>query len=136
MKLSGVRIREIMTDCMIGEDNQESAVLIEGIAHTFGFAPDKIERYRREISDLLSDLPDSFQESVGGGMSFLNACEDRRGNQWTGMHMDMESLVCLGIATGKVAFLMPRDMWEILPGGMPYFVVKGNELEPSTKGNE
>jgi hypothetical protein len=36
----------------------------------------------------------------------------------------MDELVCLGLAIGRIAFLMPREMWEMLPGGMPYIVVK------------
>jgi len=29
----------------------------------------------------------------------------------------------LGIASGKLSYLMPREMWKVLPGGMPYLVV-------------
>jgi hypothetical protein len=36
----------------------------------------------------------------------------------------MEGLFCLGMAIGKVECLMPRKMWTILPGGMPYYLVK------------
>jgi hypothetical protein len=36
----------------------------------------------------------------------------------------MDELVCLGLAIGKVEFQMTRDMWSILPGGVPYFSVK------------
>ena len=32
-------------------------------------------------------------------------------------------LIVLGIATAQARWLMPRDMWPSLPGGMPYFAV-------------
>jgi len=56
-------------------------------------------------------------------MSFLNACQDRNGNQWTDLHQRMEQLFVLGQAAGFVSCLLPRDMWAALPGGMPYYVV-------------
>ena len=62
-------------------------------------------------------------ESEGQGSSFLNACYDRDGDLWTGDHATMEQLFVLGIAAGMVNCLMPRDMWPVLPGGMPYYSV-------------
>ena len=35
----------------------------------------------------------------------------------------MEELFCLGIAIGRVECLIPREMWKILPGGVPYYVI-------------
>ena len=54
----------------------------------------------------------------------MNACMDKSGRQWTGMHLTMEYLFLLGIAIGEVEYLLPREMWEAFPGGMPYLVVK------------
>ena len=59
---------------------------------------------------------------LGGGWSFLQACVDKNGNHW-GEHSNMEELFCLGIAIGKVESLLPRDMWKVLPGGVPYYVI-------------
>jgi hypothetical protein len=36
----------------------------------------------------------------------------------------MDQLFTLGIAIEKVSFQLPREMWNVLPGGMPYLVVK------------
>jgi hypothetical protein len=44
------------------------------------------------------------------------------GKQW-GEHSNIEELLCLGTAIGKVHFQFPRDMWSMFPGGMPYFSV-------------
>jgi len=68
-------------------------------------------------------LPEQFKGSAGGGWSFLNACDDKHGNQWTDLHLRMEQLFQLGIGIGKVKCLMPRAMWSALPGGMPYYAV-------------
>ena len=72
---------------------------------------------------MLSNLPASFQKESGGGMSFLKACEDSEGNQWTGLHKIMDQLFLLGQAAGLVKCLMPREVWGMLPGGVPYYVV-------------
>lgn len=87
-----------------------------------GFHPERLESHKQEIKNLLMGLPRQFREKEGGGWSFLQACMDKDGNQW-GEHKDVEALVCLGIATGQAKFQLPRDMWKVLPGGMPYFVV-------------
>ena len=57
-------------------------------------------------------------------MSFLDACMDKHGNQWTDFHQTMEQLVQLGIAIGEVEYCLPRDLWSALPGGVPFLVVK------------
>ena len=44
--------------------------------------------------------------------------------QWTGFHQTMDELVCLGLAIEKLSYLMPREYWKILPGGMPYLVIE------------
>lgn len=59
----------------------------------------------------------------GKGYSFLGACLDKNGRQWTGQHLLMEELMLMGIAIEKVKILLPRKCWGIFPGGMPYFVV-------------
>ncbi|MGH7218165.1 MAG: hypothetical protein ACREGE_01835 [Candidatus Microsaccharimonas sp.] len=120
------RVEAIFIDCLYKEGEDTSGhIAAEGIVRTVGFKPERIEEHRQEIHDLLAELPDTFKESSGqGGWSFLEACVDRHGNQWTGMHLTMEQLVQLGIAIKEVEYLMPREMWGMLPGGMPYFTVK------------
>lgn len=100
----------------------DGAVIVQGLVRTFGFHPGRIAESKPEIDALLGLLPDQFQKSKGGGWSFLNACMDRDGRHW-GEHSDVEALVCLGVGAGSASFQMPRDMWDVLPGGMPYFEV-------------
>ena len=114
------RVNEVFMDCLFrdGEDTTNH-IVAEGIMSTYGFHPERLETHRNDIKELLERLPDEFKE----GWSFLNACNDRDGEQWTGLHTTMEQLVVLGIALGFASYLMPRDLWSVMPGGMPYFNV-------------
>lgn len=123
--LTAANVEATFMDCLFkdGEDTRNH-IIAEGLVNTVGLNPDRIEQHRQKIHDMLSELPDPFKQSHGGGWSFLNACYDKYDNQWTGLHLTMEQLVQLGIAIGEVEFLMDRELWGVFPGGMPYFVVK------------
>ena len=130
-KLTAKRVEEILIDCLFREgEDQSAAIKVEGIINNFGFNPERIEKYRDEITEMLMELPDEFRQSGGGGMSFLNACVTREGNQW-GEHHSMENLVCLGIAIKRAQWLLSREMWAAFPGGMPYFVFKDETPVPA-----
>jgi hypothetical protein len=122
--LTADNVFEVFKDCLFqdGEDTS-TAVIVEGIMSKFGFHPERLQKNEGKIRAMLECLPDEFQSGKGGGMSFLNACMTKDGEQW-GEHPSMEQLLVLGLATKQVAMLMPRDMWNILPGGMPYFAVR------------
>ena len=124
MELTSKKVELIFTDCLFkyGEDTSDPAIA-EGITSGFGFNKERLESHKEDISTMLSQLPKEFQSNDGGGMSFLNACNNAKGEQWTGLHFVMEQLFSLGQACGKVKCLMPRDMWSVLPGGMPYYSV-------------
>ena len=64
-------------------------------------------------------MPKKFNKNDSGGWSFLALCMDKNGEIW-GEHESVEELICLGIAIGMVGYSTPREMWSILPGGMPY----------------
>ena len=126
--LDAQRVDEIFRDCLFqdGEDTT-GYVAAEVIVNTFGFHPERLQGHREEVAALLDELPDEFKSSErggGGGWSFLNACNDRHGNQWTGLHQNMEQLFVLGIALDLVDYVLPRMMWGALLGGMPYLVIK------------
>ena len=115
-------IEKILRDCLFrdGED-QSSAVIAKGIVTNFGFHPERLKGHHNEIAKELSSLPQEFYDNGGGGWSFLEMCNDNNGVQW-GEHMNMEQLVCLGIALEMVKELIP-GMSNILPGGVPYYVI-------------
>lgn len=137
MTIDANRVEEILKDCLYDEsevqtfkdNNMEGhavpadAVPAEGIMARFLFNPAKLEANRAEITDMLLQLPEPFMKSKGGGWSFLQACVDKNGEQWTGLHQTMDRLFTLGIAIGRAKNLLPRAIWSAMPGGMPYFMV-------------
>jgi len=124
-KLNSGKVAEVFMDCLFkdGEDTSNH-VKAEGIMTNVGFHPERLEGHKVEIEEMLGELPDEFKKSMGGGWTFLNACNDKNGNLWTGEHRVMEQLILLGIAIGKASFQLPREVWSALPGGMPYLVVE------------
>lgn len=123
MKLTSQNVDTVFMDCLFedGEDTSNPAIA-EGVINKFGFHKDRLESHKEEIKEMLQCLPDEFHREKGGGWTFLNACMDRDDIQW-GEHQSIEKLLVLGIATGQAKIQMPREMWSILPGGMPYFQV-------------
>jgi len=124
MKLTSENVENVFMDslCPTLEFDGEG-ITVEGIIANYRFDARKIKQYENDIESMLSELPDEFKEDVGGGWSFLNSCVDRNGHQWTDFHQRMEQLFCLGLATGKVVCQTTRDLWKILPGGMPYYMI-------------
>jgi len=124
-KLTSKEVKAVFLNCLFRMDEDTSNyVKAEGIITNVGFHPTRLKSHKEEIEKMLDELPDEFKKSGGGGWSFLNACNDKDGNQWTGLHETMEQLILLGIAIGKVKFQLPREMWKVLPGGMPYLVIE------------
>jgi len=118
------RVNAVFLDCLFKDyEDTSDMVVAEGIVNDVGFHPERLESHRVEIEAMLDELPDEFKKSEGGGWSFLNACNDKQGNQWTGLHQRMGQLFQLGIAVGKVECQIPRDLWSAMPGGMPYYVI-------------
>lgn len=125
MELTSKNVDTILHDCLYknGEDTT-GYIPVQGISISIGFHPDRIKSHELEIIDMLMQLPVVFRVSSGGGMSFLNACQDINNNQWTGEHRIMEALFMLGIAINWVEWLLPREHWPALPDGVPYVVIK------------
>lgn len=124
MELTAENVNKVFRDCLSPFLHDES-VIIEGIVHKHAFEQIKLEENRDRINALLEQLPENFKEDVGGGWSFLNACQDRAGTLW-GQHPDMDRLFSLGIGIGRVKYLMPREFWNSLPGGVPYLAILSN----------
>lgn len=124
MKLTAENVNHIFLECMFEQgESTKNYILGQGVITNVGFHPERLKKNEQNVYEMLAQLPDEFKKSVGGGMSFLNMCNDKDGNQWSDLHATMDQLVTLGISLNKVQFLMPREMWSVLPGGMPYIVV-------------
>src|SRR4030067_2795169 len=124
-------VEKIFTDCLFKDEEIKDGIIepvvVEGIMNKFGLHPERLKSHAKEVAAMLEELPEQFHRksekhpSGGDGWSFLNACNTKDGEQWTGFHRTMELLFVLGIGLGYVDCPMPRDMWMILPGGVPYY---------------
>ncbi|RQP03982.1 MAG: hypothetical protein D1H97_20380 [Paracoccus sp. BP8] len=86
--------------------------------------PLRVAKFKTAIEDHLLLLSDEFMADGGGGSSFLNMCVDKQGVQWTGMQSIIEELLILGIAIGAATYVVPRFLWDGLPGGVPYILIE------------
>lgn len=123
--LEANKVQELFDKCAMKDIDPES-VLIKAAVGVASMLPSKLKEHKEEIRELLMELPEQFRASSGGGWSFLNACMDKNGRQW-GEHNHIDMLLVLGLGIGLVEFCLPRDMWECLPGGVPYFVIKDKD---------
>lgn len=106
-------------------ENATSSIGIEKILSTekILFHKEHLREHQELIEAMLNELPETFKKSVGGGWSFLEARKDRNGNLWAGEHAAAEKLFLLGMAIKKVE-MTPKNTWPILPGNLPYFIIK------------
>lgn len=122
MDLTSKNVREIFLDCLAGTEDNPNLIKVEGVMNKVGLDKLKLEKYHNDIFDMLMQLPKEFRKTVGGGYSFLAGCRNKDDQQW-GEHINVDELMMLGIGIGKAEIMLPRDLWKILPGGVPYFVV-------------
>lgn len=112
------RVHTLLLSCLYEQTPADTseALRIEGVVLRFGFDPAAVARHRDAIQTLVDELvPDAFYE----GMSFLMLCQDRKGRQW-GEQRNADELLCLALAVGRAAYPISRDLWGVLPGGVPY----------------
>lgn len=130
MELTTQNVEQVFIECLF-DDNESHEVFVraDGVQMRVGFHPGRLKENEANIASMLDELPDNFKVGAGGGWLFLNACSTKDGNQWADDHRSIDLLVCLGLAAGMVQFQLPRDMWETLPGGMPYFSVNTKKEE-------
>ena len=131
MKLTAANVHNVFADCFYNEDEikeipkgeyPKDAIFADGVLSKVALHPGRVASHRSDVASMLSELSDDFMHDKGGGMSFLNACVTKDGEQW-GEHRNMEQLFLLGIALKMVRPLLPREMWGMLPGSMPFYVV-------------
>jgi hypothetical protein len=123
-------VEKAFLDCLYREEElkdvegtPEGTVIVHGIMHKVGFHPGRLEEKRAKVTDWLKALPHQFRRNSGGGWSFLYACNQENRVQWTGFHERMDQLFCLGMGLKLVEYQLPREVWNMLPGGMPYYVI-------------
>ena len=127
MTTTAEQIKEIIMDCLYMDEEitegetPKDAVMVKGIVRNFGFHPGRLESHREEVKAILNQMKPEFHANQGGGWSFLNLCEDKDGNLWA-EHPTMEELIVLAMGLGMARYCLPREAWEVLPGGVPYIV--------------
>lgn len=100
----------------------KGVTFVQGAMRKFAFVTARLEEKRADIMSMLEQLPDDFMAEKGGGTSLMNMPFTKDGIQW-GEQYNADNLFVLGAGLGLCKFLMPRDVWSVLPGGMPYIVV-------------
>jgi len=123
-RLDPSQVEETFTGCLAEDAPDEDSIIVKGIVFDAKFDRSKLEAKAELIGAMLLELPEQFRASGGGGWSFLQACDDRHGNQWTGLHQTMSMLFLMGEGLGLVTNVLPRDVWKALPGGMPYYRIE------------
>lgn len=124
MDLTSENVEKVFMDCLSRVyEPKGNFIKAEGITFTISFHPGRLDNHKEDVRSMLSCLPKNFHKDHGGGWSFLNACDDKDGNQWTDLHRIMEQLFMLGIALDLAKWQMLRPMWSHLPGGVPYVVI-------------
>lgn len=128
MQLTSANVNAVLRDCLFkGEEvpdmnNPPPHVPVNGIMMNLAFHPERLESHREDVRSMLAQLDDAFMHDKGGGMSLLNMCVTKDGEQY-GEHRDADALYMLANGLGLAKFTMPREMWSILPGAVPYITV-------------
>src|SRR5882762_11812959 len=105
MELTAENVNAVLMDCLFTEDEINQAgdhpefITAEGVKLRVGLHPERLAAHKQAISEMADQLPAVFKD----GMSFLNACMRGDGRQW-GEHSNIDELICLGVATGKISF--------------------------------
>lgn len=123
MLIDAKRVDEIFYDCFLPVNDKseakENSTFVEGITIDVFFDNEKLDKNKNELNNIINNLNPTFKN----GWTFLNLCLDKENNQWTGLHEEMQKLMLLGMAIGRMGYCCGRDLWNILPGNVPYVYV-------------
>jgi hypothetical protein len=118
----------ILSSLSEGETTGEK--IVHGVVSSFSFNSERLETQRPLAEEIVKQLPLMFRpshEGGGGGWTFLNLVQDKDGNLWTGFQRTADELLCLLLGLGMAKILLPREMWPMLPGGVPYICLSVND---------
>lgn len=117
-------VMEIWNACVAAPgDPEDDQVRIDGASMDGRFSRTRLLNHRMRLRTMLVELPDNFLQSGGGGWTMLNGCVDRHQRFWTSDQRTVDRLVILGIGAGVANWTLERNLWDLLPSGMPYFQV-------------
>ena len=125
MQLTSQNVHAVFMDCLFKEgEDVTNHTIGNGVMTKAGFHPERLAVHMEDIQTMLNDLPTGFYKGTGNGASFLSFVLNKDGQLWTDQHYIADQLLTLGLAIGKVEYKLPREQWGILPGGMPYLMIK------------
>lgn len=130
MELTAQNVKTVYEKCTAKNENDKSNILVNGVVHNHILNKNALEENRADICSMLDELPEPFTPDAGGGWSFLEACMTKTGKHW-GEHIHMELLFVLGMGIGVVQESLPRELWNMLPGGVPYYIVDTKKNNPT-----
>lgn len=138
MKISAAIVEQMLKDSLYRSEEipadgkpPADAVVVEGLVRNFGFHPVRLRAKRAALVELIREIHPNFlsvSEGGGGGWTFLNLPFDRDNGQW-GEQINAESLLVRCVGNG-LARMWPREMWDVLPGGVPYCEFSTVGFEP------
>lgn len=124
-------LQEVFLDCLFRENELVGGkpvdgleyVLCSGIVNSIGFHKERLQSHKKDIKSFLNNLNPKFSE----GLSFIEMPMDKDGNQW-GEQRSAEQLMLLGYGLGYVSYPLPRNLWRVLPGGVPFVVIDFDKM--------
>lgn len=106
-------------------ESDHGALKVDAVAlRDIKFSSERILEIRKNLKDMLDNLPVGFKQYRGGGLSVASLKFDKNFNIWsahTGVH---DELIALSIASGYMRFVAERGTWPLLPGGVPFVVIR------------
>lgn len=123
MLIDANAVVETLKQCLFTQEEINAApngvplnvVWVQGVQMQFGLHPERLESTREQVQQWVHALPEQFN----AGWSFLQMCVDREGTHW-GEHRNMEALLVLAIGLKLMKYCAPKEVWPLLPGGVPY----------------
>lgn len=96
--------------------------LIDGVMNRVAVSVERVANHRDVVVAMLQELPKRFHTAAGGS-SFLHLPMLDNGTIW-GDQVRAEMLLVLALALDLAEYSAPRDLWDTLPGGVPYVIFK------------
>jgi hypothetical protein len=119
--LSPSKVNTIYEACRFQNDetiNEADVATADGIRGPMAFSRARLEERVGDIVAMLRELPESFQRPIGD--SFVNAYIDRGQSTWATCAEQVNQLIQLGAAVGKILYLTPARTWRF-PNSPPLF---------------